>query len=48
KQYPTFIDETAELYDKIAISAGARGCQLILSPQHLMEYVGAQPCDIAR
>lgn len=48
KQYPTFIDETAELYDTIAVSAGARGCQLILSPQSLMQYVGAQPCDIAR
>lgn len=39
KHYPTFIDETAELFDEIAVSAGARGQQIILSPQDLINYV---------
>ena len=33
KPYPVYIDETAILFDKISVSAGARGTQLILSPQ---------------
>jgi len=32
KAYPVYIDETAILFDKISISAGARGTQIILSP----------------
>lgn len=39
KLYPTFIDETAELYDEIAVSAGVRGQQIILSPTDLIRYV---------
>lgn len=39
KSYPTFIDETAELFDEIAISAGVRGQQVILAPTDLIEYV---------
>lgn len=46
KKYPTFIDETAQLYDKIAVSAGARGCQLILSAQDLIDFAGMSICDI--
>ncbi len=32
KAYPVFVDETAILFDKISVSAGTRGTQLILSP----------------
>lgn len=32
KAYPVFVDETAILFDRISVSAGARGTQLILSP----------------
>ena len=28
KKYPTFVDETAILFDEITVSAGVRGCQL--------------------
>ena len=38
KSYPTFIDETAELFDEIAVSAGVRGQQIILAPAGLIEY----------
>jgi Cys-tRNA(Pro)/Cys-tRNA(Cys) deacylase len=32
KAYPVFVDETAILFDKISVSAGTRGTQLILGP----------------
>ena len=46
KKFPTHIDETCLLWDKIAVSAGARGHQLILPPQALIELTGAQIVDI--
>ncbi len=41
KEYPTFIHESALLYDFIYISAGVRGLQLKISPQELIAFVGA-------
>jgi Cys-tRNA(Pro)/Cys-tRNA(Cys) deacylase len=32
KQFPAFADETIELFDRISVSAGVRGTQLILAP----------------
>ncbi len=32
KAFPVFVDETLELFDKISVSAGIRGTQLILTP----------------
>lgn len=46
KRFPTFIDETALSWEKIAVSAGQRGVQVILSPQALAEYVGAKFTDL--
>jgi Cys-tRNA(Pro)/Cys-tRNA(Cys) deacylase len=46
KKYQTYIDETAILFDTIAVSAGVRGCQLILNPEDLAEYVGASLSDL--
>lgn len=46
KAYPAFIDETAQLYDEIAVSAGARGLQLILPPQALIDYAQMDVCDL--
>lgn len=48
KSYPTFIDETAQLYDKIGISGGMRGVQIILNPQQLADFTGAKFSDISR
>lgn len=48
KKYPVFIDETALLYPAIAVSAGIRGCQIMLSPEDLILAVEAKPCDITR
>ena len=46
KVYPTYIDETAVLYDEIAVSAGTRGVQIILSPQDLIHYINMNICDL--
>ena len=32
KAFPIFVDETAEIFDIISVSAGAKGMQLVLSP----------------
>ena len=32
KEYPVYLDETCQLFDEIAISAGMRGMQIIASP----------------
>lgn len=42
KPLPTFIHESALLYDHIYISAGVRGLQLRIAPEDLIRFVGAQ------
>ena len=46
KAFPTFIDETALLWDEITISAGVRGCQLMLSPAELISFINAKTADL--
>ena len=46
KKYPTFIDETCQLYDEIAVSAGARGHQMLLPPESLAKLVDAKLVDL--
>ena len=42
KQFPTYIDETAVLFDFISVSAGQRGVQVCVDPERLADYVGAE------
>ncbi|MCI5485441.1 MAG: Cys-tRNA(Pro) deacylase [Clostridiales bacterium] len=46
KKYPTYLDETCILWEEIAVSAGARGHQLILNPQSLAQLISAELADI--
>ena len=39
KPFPTFIHESAFLYDYIYISAGKRGLQIKINPQALIDFV---------
>ena len=32
KDYPVFVDETVEMFDVVAVSAGIRGLQILLAP----------------
>ena len=46
KKYPTYIDETCQLYDMIAVSAGERGHQMLIPYGAIVELTGAKITDI--
>ena len=48
KVYPSYVDETAQLYDEIYFSAGRRGAQIILAPDKLCEVTGAEYADLTK
>jgi Cys-tRNA(Pro)/Cys-tRNA(Cys) deacylase len=45
---PTIIDETAELFDTVFVSAGRRGLQVELAPADLARTTAGRFADIAR
>lgn len=46
KKFPTYLEETAQLCGEIAVSAGKRGCQVIVKPEDLARCVGAEFADL--
>ena len=46
KLLPTFLDETAILYDTICVSAGKVGTNVELNPETLAEYISAPMVDL--
>ncbi len=48
RQYPVFLDETAELFDVISVSAGMRGLQILLAPGDYIRATGATVAAISR
>ena len=48
KKYPTFIDEIATLFDRVYVSAGLRGQQLIINPEDLRSYTEASFVDLTK
>ena len=46
KQFPTVFHETCILYDTVCVSAGRVGLQVEVSPDTLMELVGAFTADV--
>lgn len=48
KDYPVVVDETAELFDRIAVSAGVRGTQLLLDPADYLRVTAAVVGEIAK
>ena len=48
KPFPTFIDETAVLFDTIYVSAGKIGLSMELPPDVLAGFVGASFADLTR
>lgn len=48
KKYPTYIEETAILFDEIAVSAGVRGAQIIINPEILRQFTEAEYGNITQ
>lgn len=48
KPYPVFLDETAQLFDVISVSAGMRGLQVLLAPDDYIRVVEATVVVIAK
>ena len=46
KKYRTFIDQSLTSHEKVYVSAGVRGCQLILKPEDLLKATGATLVDL--
>lgn len=46
KLFPTFIDESAQLFSTIAVSAGVRGQQIVVAPQDLAGLIAARFVDL--
>ena len=46
KPFPTFFDESCILFDEITISAGVRGCQLLINTEALIKFVGGKECPL--
>ena len=45
---PTYIDETAQLFDEIAVSGGVRGEQVLLHPEALGTFTEAVFADLVK
>jgi Cys-tRNA(Pro)/Cys-tRNA(Cys) deacylase len=48
KDYPVFADATLELFDRISVSAGTRGLQILLAPADYLRAVRARVGAISR
>ena len=48
KAFPTYIDARAQQLEKISVSAGVRGCQVILRVTDLVEACGAKYAVLCR
>ena len=46
KPFPTFLDETAELFPNIFVSAGRRGYQVGISPSDIISQIWASFADL--
>ncbi|MEI7485060.1 MAG: Cys-tRNA(Pro) deacylase [Ignavibacteriota bacterium] len=46
KKYPTYIEETSQLFEKIYVSSGVRGMQMLVSPAELTDVTEAVFSDL--
>jgi Cys-tRNA(Pro)/Cys-tRNA(Cys) deacylase len=47
-EFPAFVDETAELFEVISVSAGQRGTQIVLAPTEYLRASGTQVADLTK
>ena len=48
KKFPTYFDATAADHEKITVSAGVRGAQMLLEREALVKFVGGTLIDVAK
>ncbi|MGA7523659.1 MAG: Cys-tRNA(Pro) deacylase [Acidobacteriaceae bacterium] len=48
KDFPIFVDETLELFDRISVSAGTRGVQVLLSPADYLRASKGTVADLTK
>ncbi|MCR5067815.1 MAG: Cys-tRNA(Pro) deacylase [Erysipelotrichaceae bacterium] len=48
KQFPTYMDETAQLFERVYLSAGQRGLQMLVDPLKLMEWLNGSFVDLVK
>jgi Cys-tRNA(Pro)/Cys-tRNA(Cys) deacylase len=48
KDYPVVVDETIQLFDQVAVSAGVRGTQMVLRPEDYLRATKAATAVIAK
>ena len=48
KEYPVFVDETLELFDVVAVSAGVRGTQIVLAPADYLRVTRGKVGPLSR
>ncbi len=46
KKFPTYFEETALLFDEITVSAGVRGCQLLVKSEEIIAATDADCADL--
>jgi Cys-tRNA(Pro)/Cys-tRNA(Cys) deacylase len=47
KKFPTYFEESAQLFDEITVSAGIKGCQLLVKSEEILKVTEATCADIA-
>ncbi|RKH11774.1 Cys-tRNA(Pro) deacylase [Corallococcus praedator] len=48
KEYPVYVDETLELFDTVAVSAGVRGTQIVLAPADYLRVTKGRTGPLSR
>jgi Cys-tRNA(Pro)/Cys-tRNA(Cys) deacylase len=48
KAFPVFVDQSIQQYERVAVSAGVRGTQVVLAPADYLRAVNGQLAAIAR
>lgn len=48
KSFPTYIDQSALDHERITLSAGMKGAQLLLDRERIIAYLGAVVCPLTR
>lgn len=48
KKFPTFFNDTCLNHEEITISAGIKGCQLLVNREELVRFTEAEVCDLTK